>query len=150
MSGEKMSGIVCAIRGGPHSQPTIRQAVTTAKQHQIPVYFLYVVNLDFLEHTEQSRTQVIQQEMRSMGEFICLKAQIEAKREGVQAEIVVREGNVTKEIIALCHEVEADYVILGRPKGEHATNIFDLERLKKFGQTLEAQTGAEVIFSQGE
>jgi K+-sensing histidine kinase KdpD len=145
-----MSGIVCAIRGGPRSQPTIRQAVTIAKQHQIPVYFLYVVNLDFLEHSEQSRTQVIQQEMRAMGEFICLKAQIEAKREGVQADIAVREGNVTKEIITLCHEVEADYVILGRPHGEHATNIFDLERLKKFGQTLETQTGAEVIYSQGE
>jgi len=145
-----MPGIVCAIRGGPHSQPTIRQAVTTARQHEISVYFLYVVNLDFLEHTEQSRTQVIQQEMRSMGEFICLKAQIEAKREGVQAEIAVREGNVIEEIIALCHEVNADYVILGRPHGEHATNIFDLERLKKFGQTLETQTGAKVIFSQGE
>ncbi len=143
-----MSGIVCAIRGGPHSQPTIRQAMSTAKQHQIPVYFLYVVNLDFLEHTEHSRTQVIQREMRAMGEFICLKAQIEAKREGVQADIAVREGNVVEEIIALSQEIKADYVVLGRPQGEHATNIFDLERLKKFGQTLEAQTGAEVVFSQ--
>ena len=145
-----MSGIICAIRGGPHSQPTIQEAIVTAKQYQIPVYFLYVVNLDFLEHTEQSRTRVIQHEMRAMGEFICLKAQLEAKREGVQADIVVREGNITKEIIALCHEVKADYVILGRPHGEHATNIFDLERLKKFGQTIETQTGATVIFSQGE
>ena len=142
-----MSGIVCAIRGGPLSQSTIRQAIDTASQHQIPVYFLYVVNLDFLEHTEQSRTKVIQQEMRAMGEFICLKAQIEAKREGVQADIAVREGNVTQEIIALCHEIEADYVILGRPQSERTTNFFDLERLKKFGQTLETQTGAEVIYS---
>lgn len=145
-----MSGIVCAIRGGPHSQPTIQQAVTTAREHHIPIYFLYVVNLDFLEYTEQSRTQVIQHEMRAMGEFICLKAQIEAKRAGVQADIAVREGNVTKEIIALCHEVEADYVILGRPHGEHANNIFNMERLKDFGQTLETQTGTKVIFSRGE
>jgi len=93
---------------------------------------------------------VIQHEMRAMGEFICLKAQIEAQREGVQAEVAVREGNVTEEIIALCHEVGANYVILGRPHGEHTTNIFNLERLKKFGQTLEAQTGAEVIYAQGE
>ena len=145
-----MSGIVCAIRGGPHSQSTIKQAVTTAKEHDIPVYFLYVVNLDFLEHTELSRTQVIQHEMSAMGEFICLKAQMEAKRAGVQADIAVREGNVTEEIITLCHEIEADYVILGRPHGNHTNNIFDLERLKKFGQTLETQTGAEVIYSQGE
>jgi len=148
--GGNMSGIVCAIRGGPRSQPTIHQAVTIAKQNQFPIHFLYVVNLDFLEHTEQSRTQVILQEMSAMGEFICLKAQLEAKREGVEATIAVREGNVTEEIIALCHEVEADYVILGRPHGERDTNVFDLERLKKFGQALETQTGATVVYSQGE
>jgi K+-sensing histidine kinase KdpD len=150
MFGGKMSGIVCAFRGGPHSQPTIRQAIAIAKQHKIPIHFLYVVNLDFLEHSEHSRTQVIQQEMRAMGEFICLKAQIEAKREDVLANVVVREGNVSQEIIALCQEVKADYVILGRPQAEHVANIFDLERLKAFGQMLEKQTGATVIFSQGE
>jgi nucleotide-binding universal stress UspA family protein len=145
-----MSGIICAIRGGPHSQPTIRQAVTTAKQHQIPIYFLYVVNLDFMEHTEHSRTQVIQRELREMGEFICLKAQIEAEREGVQAHVAVREGNVTDEIVALCHEIQAEFVILGQPQGKPTTNIFDQERLQKFSQSLETQTGAKVIFSQGE
>jgi nucleotide-binding universal stress UspA family protein len=145
-----MSGIVCAIRGGPHSQPTIRQAIDTAGQYHISIYFLYVVNLDFLEHTEHSRTQVIQREMRAMGEFICLKAQIEANREGVEADVVVREGNVTDEIIALCHEIQADFVILGQPQGKPNNNIFNQERLKKFGQTLETQTGAKVIFSQGE
>jgi nucleotide-binding universal stress UspA family protein len=145
-----MSGIICAIRGGPHSQPTIHKAIVTAKQHEISIYFLYVVNLDFLKHTEQSRTQVIQQEMGAMGEFICLKAQIEARREGVQANIAVREGSVTEEIIALCHEIKADYVILGHPQGEHATNIFDLKRLEKFRQILETETGAKVIFSQSD
>jgi len=145
-----MSGIICAIRGGPHSQPTIQQAVTTAKQHQIPIYFLYVVNLDFMEHTEHSRTQVIQRELREMGEFICLKAQIEAEREGVQANVVVREGNVTDEIVTRCHEMQAEFVILGQPQGKPTNNIFNQERLQKFSQMLETQTGAEVIFSQGE
>jgi len=145
-----MSGIVCAIRGGPLSQPTIQRAIVTARQHNIPIYFLYVVNLDFLEHTEQSRTQVVQREIRAMGEFICLKAQIEARREGAQASIAVREGSVSQEIIAMCHEVKADYVILGHPQGEHEHNIFDLKRLKKFGQNLEIETGARVIYAKGE
>lgn len=141
-----MSGIVCAIRGGPLSQPTIRQAIATAKRHQILIHFLYVVNLDFLEHSEQSRTKVIQQEMREMGEFICLKAQIEARREGAQAEIAVREGNVTEEIIALCHELGADFVVLGRPQGERVTNLFDQMRLDKFAHMLESETGAQVVY----
>jgi hypothetical protein len=103
-----------------------------------------------MEHTEHSRTQVIQRELREMGEFICLKAQIEAEREGVQAHAAVREGNVTDEIVALCHEIQAEFVILGQPQGKPTTNIFDQERLQKFSQSLETQTGAKVIFSQGE
>ncbi len=141
-----MSGIVCAIRGGPLSQPTIRKAIETAKSDQIPVHFLYVVNLDFLEHSEQARTQVIQQEMREMGEFICLKAQIEARREGVQADIFIREGNVTEEIIALSRELQAGVVVLGRPQTERVSNFLDLKRLEKFVHMLEDETDAKVIF----
>lgn len=43
-----MSGIVCAIRGGKSSQPTINQAIHTALKTNLPIYFLYVLNLDFL------------------------------------------------------------------------------------------------------
>lgn len=145
-----MVGIICAIRGGPNSQPTIRLAINTAKQYDIPVTFLYVVNLDFLEHSSQSRSTVIEKEMRSMGEFICLKAQIEASREGVQAYVSVREGKVSEEIISLCNEINADFVILGRPQRETAVNVFSKERLNKFIQLIETETNAKVIISEGE
>ena len=42
-----MSGIVCAVRGGPASQPTLQRAITLAKETGLPLFFLYVVNLDF-------------------------------------------------------------------------------------------------------
>jgi len=143
-----MSGIICAIRGGILSQPTIRRAIIQSKQTNIPVYFLYVVNLDFLEHSQHSRTQVLKQELRSMGEYICLKAQIEAKRDGAEAFISVREGKVPEEIIALSHEIQADYVVLGRPQGDGEANQFDDDMLNEFGLYLESQTGAEVIYAQ--
>lgn len=142
-----MAGIICAIRGGPLSQPTIQLAISTARQYKTPIYFLYVVNLDFLEHSEQSRMQVIQKEMRSMGEFICLKAQIEAKREGVEAFAIVREGRVSEEIIAACNDIKADYVVLGSPQGTDDANLFNLERLKKFGEMIESETGSKVIYA---
>lgn len=144
-----MSGIICAIRGGPLSQLTIQKAIVISKEYDIPIYFLYVVNLDFLEHTVQSRKQMILKELRAMGEFICLKAQLEAEREGLQANVAVREGNVTQEIIELCNEISAEYVILGHPQAEHGTNIFDLARLHKFGRRLETETGAKVLYAQG-
>ncbi len=143
-----MSGIICAIRGGILSQPTIRRAIIQSKQTNIPVYFLYVVNLDFLEHSQHSRTQVLKQELRSMGEYICLKAQIEAKRDGAEAFISVREGKVPEEIIALSQEIQADYVVLGRPQGDGEANQFDDDMLNEFGLYLESQTGAEVIYAQ--
>ncbi|RMF49572.1 MAG: universal stress protein, partial [Anaerolineae bacterium] len=46
-----MSAIVCAIRGGPASQPTIRRAIALALETSLPLHFLYVVNLDFLSST---------------------------------------------------------------------------------------------------
>lgn len=145
-----MPGIVCAIRGGPLSQPTIQQAIEQAKDTQLPIYFLYVVNLDFLSYTEQSRTQTIQQEMRAMGEFICLKAQIEARRAGTEANVVVREGNVTEEIINLCREVQADFVVMGRPNLQKAENVFDQQRLENFRKMVEREAGVQVIYPSGE
>jgi nucleotide-binding universal stress UspA family protein len=110
-----MSGIVCAIRGGPASQPTIEQAIATAKETGLSLYFVYIVNLDFLSHTASSRVQIVSDEMRQMGEFILLAAQSQAAAQNIAAEGEVRHGNVREEIIKLCHEIQADYLVLGYP-----------------------------------
>ena len=80
-----MPGIVCAIRGGPASKPTIIRALTLAQE------------------------------------------------------------NVSDEIIQLCQETQADYVILGNPKGEPETNAFTRERLNTFAQHIEEASGAKAI-----
>ena len=103
-----MSGIVCALRGGPDSQPTIRTAINLAKETGQTVYFLYVINLDFLTYTSTSRIHVVAQEMRQMGEFILLTAQAQAEAQNIKAQGIVRQGQVRKEIIQFCHEIEAE------------------------------------------
>jgi len=149
--GGNMSGIVCAIRGGASSQPTINQAIRTAIETNLPIYFLYVLNLDFLKKGSQSRTQTISAEMQELGEFILLAAQAQAKRQGVTAEGVIREGDVVgDEIINLCHELTADFVILGRPKGTKQENVFTHEQLDQFGRHIEQETGANVIYPTGD
>ncbi|MDX1417846.1 MAG: universal stress protein [Candidatus Promineifilaceae bacterium] len=110
------SGIVCAIRGGPHSQSTIDRAISLAQETGLHLYLLYIVNLDFLAHTTSMRTHPINREMEQMGEFILLAAQGRAQDLGVTAEGLVRQGNVSDEIIRLCSELNADYLVLGRPK----------------------------------
>lgn len=143
-----MGGIVCAIRGGPHSQPTITRSIGLARETGQPLYFLYVVNLDFLSHTTSTRVHTISGEMHQMGEFILLMAQDVAARQGVEAEGVIRHGNVGEEIIALCHELEAKYLVLGRPKAEREDTVFTRELLQQFVARTEEQTGATVVLPE--
>lgn len=140
-----MSGIVCAIRGGPESQATIDRAIEVARESGRSLFFLYVVNLDFLAHTSSSRTRTISEQMEKMGEFILLAAQARASQQGVPAEGVIRHGNVREEIAGLCHEIIADCLVLGRPQAEREANVFTEEQLGCFVQQTEEETGAQVV-----
>jgi len=101
-----MPGIVCAIRGGPSSQPTIATSIKLASETGETIYFLYVVNLDFLTHSSSSKTNHISQEIKEMGEFILLGAQEQSAENNVSAEGVTREGKVEDEIISYCSELD--------------------------------------------
>jgi len=143
-----MAGIVCAIRGGPSSQPTIEKAIEIALDAGLSVYFLYVVNLDFLSRSASSRIHVIQEELENLGDFILLSAKGQADAQGVAAQGIVRHGSVTQEIISLCQKIDADYVVLGRPQRQREGNVFDELRLKEFISRLEQQSGAQVVFPE--
>jgi nucleotide-binding universal stress UspA family protein len=144
-----MAGIVCAVRGGPHSQSTIGRAIDLARETGLSLHFLYVVNLDFLTHTTSSRVRTISEEMRQMGEFILLAAQSKALTEGVAAETLVRQGNVGEEIVHLCRELAADYLVMGLPQIEQEESLFTHERLQAFVKDAEEQSGAKVVLAEG-
>jgi nucleotide-binding universal stress UspA family protein len=144
-----MSGIVCAVRGGPPSKPTIARAITLAQETGELLYFLYVVNLDFLTHTTSTRVHTISEQMSQMGEFILFTAQDTAARQGVSAESVIRHGNIGEEIIELCHELDADYLVMGPPQVEKEASVFTHELLQQFIERTEEQTGAKVILPEG-
>lgn len=140
-----MSGVVCAIRGGPSSEATIQRAIRLAKDEDMPLHLLYVVNLDFLTHTESSRTRLVSDEMEQMGDFILLSAQSKAEAQGVEAKGTVRQGNVGEQIVELAREVEADYVVMGTPEGQGQENVFTGERIQAFSSQIEEESGARVV-----
>ena len=109
-----------------------------------------IVNLDFLSQTPTSRVHTISQEMHQMGEFILLMAQETAARQDISAEGVVRHGNVAEELIGLCHELEADYLVVGKPKVDREDTVFTQELLREFVVHTEEQTGATVVFPDGD
>ena len=143
-----MPGIVCAIRGGPASQPTIHTAIALARKKGARIHFLYVVNLDFLERTATSRIHLISKELYQMGDFILLKAQVEANRENVEADTYIREGNVSAEIVRLCRETSAEFIVLGRPAGKEEDNAFTRDRLKQFADMIEQSTGTVAVLAE--
>lgn len=144
-----MAGIVCAVRGGPHSQLTISRAIDLARETDLPLHFLYVVNLDFLAHATSSRVRTIWEEMRQMGEFILLVAQSKALAEGVAAETLVRQGDVGEEIVHLCRGLAANYLVMGLPQIEQEESLFTHQRLQAFIQDAEERTGAKVVLPDG-
>lgn len=144
-----MTGIICAIRGGPDSQPTIERAISLAQDVTKPLYFLYIVNFDFLlSHSESSRFSTLQDELTQMGEFILLTAQEKAQALGVNAEAVIRQGEIGEEIISLANELNADFIVLGTPVGDEEQNVFLMDRLEKFSARLEQESGAKVILTR--
>ncbi len=146
-----MSKIVCAIRGGPYSQATINKAIALGRETGLKITFLYIVNLDFLARSTSLRTHTIRGEMEEMGEFILLSAQNQAAAQGVAAEGVVRHGNVGEEIIQLCNELGATYLVVGQPQlEEDERNVFSHARLENFAQLVAEETGATVVMPQRE
>ncbi len=142
-----MPGIVCAIRGGPDSQPTIEKAIEAAIETGLTIHFLYVVNLDFLTHTASSRVHIITEEMEEMGDFILRAAQAEAEGKGVEADRIIKHGKVGNVISDVCHELGADYVVLGRPRGKTKKDVFTHEQMVEYAQQVKELTDAEVVFA---
>ena len=140
-----MPGIVCAIRGGPSSQPTIATSIKLASETGDTIYFLYVVNLDFLTHSSSSKTNHISQEIKEMGEFILLGAQEQAAENNVLSEGVTREGQVEAEIISYCSELDPSYVIFGRPQAEQEDNLLSNEHLQSFADRITEVCSATIV-----
>ena len=107
-----------------------------------------MINLDFLTYTSTSRIHVVAQEMRQMGEFILLTAQAQAEAQNIKAQGIVRQGQVRKEIIQFCHEIEAEYVILGHPRGQDEIDIFTHKHLDQFTQRIEQESGAKAVIAK--
>jgi hypothetical protein len=108
-----MSGIVCAVRGGPASQPTIAKAIALARETGLPLSFLYVVNLDFLSQTVTSRVHTISQEMHEM------------------------EGNVRRQLLAFAIETHADLFLIGWPMRGAGRPAFTPDEFEAFSREQE-------------
>ena len=135
-----MSKILCATRGGEASYRTQDAAIALAQERGDTLLFLFVADTGFLDYTERAvRPDVVAAEMDRMGEFLLVMAQERARKQGMEAEYVLRRGKLRDELKAAAREEGVTLVVLGRPVGEEST--FGLAELESFVAEIESETG---------
>jgi nucleotide-binding universal stress UspA family protein len=138
-----MSKILCATRGGEASYRAQDGAIRLAVDRCDELLFVYVVNIGFLDKTARAvRPDVVETEMKRLGDFLLEMARERAAKQGVQASLVLRHGELADELAAAANEYQADTIVLGKPA---EGSVYSLEELEAFAAGLEAETGSQVL-----
>lgn len=138
-----MGKILCATRGGEASYRTQDAAIALAQERDDELLFLFVVDIEFLSRTARAvRPDVIKTEMEHMGEFLLAMAQERAQAQGVQADYILRHGDLREELKTAARQPAVTMVVLGKPAG--AESAFVPASLEALAAEIEAETGVPV------
>ncbi len=139
--------VLCAIRGGPFSQYTVQRAMQIAQERHARLVFLYVVDAEFLGYATVGRPRVVLRELRTTGEFMMSILRDRAIRQGVDADYVVRTGDVRRQIVESVRWQDADVLVMGRPIRSPGSDTFTEETLAEFVDRVVTKTGVEVVLA---
>ncbi len=115
--------ILVPLDGSEYSQKALVQACDFAKNYQSNLILLYVVDkprsLNLLDKKEYLGI------LRKFGEKVLLKGRETAKKEGLDVTTIMKEGNITNEIVKIAKIKNCNLIIVGN-KGLGATARFFL------------------------
>lgn len=138
--------ILCPTRGGEESYPNQDRAIALAKERDADLIFLYVSDVQFLDHTAAPKVVDIETELDEMGDFLLTMAIERAKKAGVRATGIVRHGNFNQVLIEVIKEHNIDTVVIGLPRRE--TSALTPEYLEKLGEMINLELSVEVFLAQ--
>lgn len=131
--------IVCATRGGQGSRAVQLEAVRRAKASGNTLVFLYVLETNAMGPMEQSLLNSVRAELTWLGKALVNAARLRARGEDVDAEVVIREGDVREEICRFLDESKASLLLLGAPRGT-TTTIFGDDAAERFARIIQRET----------
>jgi nucleotide-binding universal stress UspA family protein len=134
--------ILCATRGGEGSQHTQDAAIALAKEQDALLVFVFVADVSFLSGMAAPIVVDVEQQLEQMGRFELARAQVRARKQGVEAEDMIRSGRFRTELIDAAAELCATMIVLGRPRGPGA--VFEEATLEAFAADCEEHSGVEV------
>lgn len=115
--------ILVPLDGSDYSKKALLQACDMAKNYQANLILVYVVDkspsLNLLDRNEYLKM------LRRFGEKVLIKGKETAKDKGIDTTTVMKEGNVTNEIVKLAKSKKCNLIIVGS-KGLGATARFFL------------------------
>ena len=141
--------ILAPTRGGELSQPNQDWVIQYAREHQAGLAFLYITDLTVFDQHSSTVLIDMQDELDEMGRFVLAMAQERAAQQGVEAEAIVRRGQLREVLEAVINEEEIDVVILGSPAEETAVTTVDyLQDLVR--DLTAAHKVVTIVLQQGE
>lgn len=138
-----MGKILCATRGGKGSQRTQDAVIDMTKEQAGELFFLFVVDVSFLDQLAAPMVVDIERRLEDMGRFELARAAERARAQGVQTQAIVRRGRLRSELIEAAAELKPSLIVLGRPHGQ--ASFFEEETLRAFADALQEETKTEVI-----
>lgn len=113
--------ILVPLDGSKDSEKALIQACEQAKMFESNLIFVYVVDktpsLNLLDRKEYLEI------LRKFGNKVLIKAKQTAKIKGIDATTIIKEGNITNEIVKLAKNKNCNLIIVGS-KGLGATARF--------------------------
>jgi len=103
--------ILVPLDGSENSKKALLQACDIAKNYQSNLILVYVVDkplsLNLLDRKEYLKI------LRNFGEKVLINGKQSANLEGIDATTVMKEGNITTEIVKLAKNKKCNLIIVG-------------------------------------
>jgi nucleotide-binding universal stress UspA family protein len=141
--------ILCLTRGGEGSYPNQDGAIAIAKERGQDMMFLYISNIEFLDHTAAPKVIDMETELDELGEFMLVMAKERASRAGVTAQTLVRRGFFREVLSEVIEENNFETIILGSSSED--TGIFNEDLLHEITCEIHQKYKIEfIILYEGE
>jgi nucleotide-binding universal stress UspA family protein len=137
-----MGKILCATRGGEASYIAQDAAIALAKEQGAELVFLYVADINFLNQMAAPVVVNVESRLEKLGHFQLVMAQDRAAAQGIEAQAIVRLGQLRAELVDVTEEIGATIIVMGRSPGSESA--FTDAAIKAFVADLQTETGVEV------
>lgn len=138
-----MGKVVCATRAGEHSRAVHRVAIEAVAGTDDEVLFVHVLGTAAYRSQPPYLQEAIRLELEWLLNALVRLAQDQTGAEHLNAEILVREGDLLDEIINTVVTSDASTLVMGHPQAQPHTSFpaADIDELRQ----RVASTGAELI-----